>query len=266
MELVSIFDGECRTTSPTIAQGVGQPHKAIFRLIREHIDRLEAFGRVRFENATLKTNSGTQPRQIALLNEHQATLLITYMRSTEVVHQFKETLVRRFFELSNQKPVIDVDDPVFMAEMWQKTAAKLEQSNSEKQALVVRVQEKDQVIEGLRPGAAYAAQVEAAPDSISVGEAAQLIGTGRNRLMAFMRRIGWITRYNAPYQEKVEEGLLDTKQGKFQRPDNGLGQSITTRFTGKGLVAIQRLWSEEQAAAKDTLKQLNAPLYPTINL
>ncbi|MDE1465646.1 phage antirepressor [Spartinivicinus poritis] len=61
-------------------------------------------------------------------------------------------------------------------------------------------------------------QVAQAPDAITVGEAAKIIGTGRNRLFEYMRQIGWVTRYNEPYQSKIGQGLLNVKLSQFEHP------------------------------------------------
>ncbi|WP_441347883.1 Rha family transcriptional regulator, partial [Streptococcus suis] len=37
-----------------------------------------------------------------ILNEHQATLLITFLKNTEQVANFKENLVKAFFELRQE--------------------------------------------------------------------------------------------------------------------------------------------------------------------
>lgn len=104
-------------------------------------------------------------------------------------------------------------------------------------------------IEQLQPKAAFADQVSKAPDSVSLAQAAKLIGTGRTRFLAFLRKIGWVTRKNEPYQAKIEQGLLDVKLGSWSHPDHGLQQSVTALVTGKGLIKLQQLWSQDRSAA-----------------
>ena len=104
-------------------------------------------------------------------------------------------------------------------------------------------------IEEEAPRVAFAKQVEVAPDAISVAQAAKILGTGQQRLFAFLREIGWITRYNEPYQEKIEAGLLDVKLGSWQHPNHGLKQSVTSLVTGKGLAKLQPLWEKHKGRA-----------------
>ncbi|WP_375642706.1 MULTISPECIES: Rha family transcriptional regulator [unclassified Bartonella] len=90
------------TTSLKIAEGVGNSHATVIRLLRKNIKDFEEFGRVGFEIVPFKTNGGCQKREIAILNESQATLLMTYMRNNNTVRAFKKALVKAFYELKSQ--------------------------------------------------------------------------------------------------------------------------------------------------------------------
>ncbi|MEO5335026.1 MAG: Rha family transcriptional regulator [Magnetococcus sp. YQC-5] len=98
--LIAITDGTPTTTSLIIADGVKNPHETVIRLIRNYCPDLEEFGRVRFEIGPFATNGGTQQREFAILNERQATLIMTYMRNTAVVREFKKQLVKAFYQLA----------------------------------------------------------------------------------------------------------------------------------------------------------------------
>lgn len=92
-----------------------------------------------------------------------------------------------------------------------------------------------------RPKVEFAEQVEAAPDAISIAQAAKILDTGRNRLMARLREIGWVTRLGEPYQDKINAGLLDVKVGSWEHPEKGLQRSVTALVTGKGLAKLHQL-------------------------
>lgn len=104
------------------------------------------------------------------------------------------------------------------------------------------------------PKVAFARQVEIAPDAITTAQAAKIIGTGRTRFMSWLREIHWLDRRNQPYQEKIEAGLLDVKLGNWEHPDHGLRQSVTALVTGKGLVKLQAIWSEQQCIRRGTAR------------
>lgn len=89
-------------SSETIADGSGVFHKNVLELIDTNISDFEDFGRVAFETRAFETTGGTQSRRIALMNEQQATLLMTFQRNTELVRTFKKALVRSFFNMARQ--------------------------------------------------------------------------------------------------------------------------------------------------------------------
>ena len=100
MELV-YMDGkkEPYTTSAIIAECAGIKHHAIQEHIRKQIGRLEQFGKVSFKMRPLQ--SGQQTKDY-ILNEQQATLLITFLKNTEQVANFKTNLVKAFFEMRDE--------------------------------------------------------------------------------------------------------------------------------------------------------------------
>ena len=72
----------------------------MIQLIRTHLSKLEGFGRVGFEIQPFQTLGGAQSREIAVLNERQATLVLTFMRNSPVVVDFKVRLVDALYRLA----------------------------------------------------------------------------------------------------------------------------------------------------------------------
>lgn len=89
--------GEPFTTSDIIAEHTGHSYRSIQRTIENQMERLERFGQVRFEITPVRYWRGTNMKKVYHLGEEQATLLITFLRNTEVVADFKVELVRQFF-------------------------------------------------------------------------------------------------------------------------------------------------------------------------
>lgn len=239
--IVMITEGKPVTTSLTIAEGVGRPHKNIIELIRENISDFEAFGPLAFETrkgVALPQGGFAKATEVAILNEHQATLLVTFMRNIGVVKEFKKRLVKAFFDMRDElerRNAVGVSVPKSLPEALRLAAEQAEKLE----------QQEAQILE-FKPKADFYDQVTVSPDAISVGEAAKILGTGRRRLFAFMRHLGWVTRKNEPYQAKIEQGYLDVKLGSWEHPDHGIQQSVTTLVTGKGLAKLQRLWLESR--------------------
>lgn len=92
-------DGVPVTTSLAIAQGTDNDHASVIKLVRTYQADFEDFGRVGFEIQPFETAGGTQQREISILNEQHATLLITFMRNSEIVREFKKRLVREFWKM-----------------------------------------------------------------------------------------------------------------------------------------------------------------------
>lgn len=97
------------TTSEVIAECAGVKRHAIQSLIQQHEKDFREFGKVAFEMRPLEGSRTGQMVKVYHLNEQQATLLMTYLRNTDVVRAFKKELVRQFFamrkELLNIKSV-----------------------------------------------------------------------------------------------------------------------------------------------------------------
>ncbi|EAQ6707483.1 phage regulatory protein/antirepressor Ant [Salmonella enterica subsp. enterica serovar Ohio] len=234
--IVTLNDTGCPvTTSLAIADGVGNPHSSVIKLIRQNTSDLEEFGLLDFKSES----TGGRPTEYAMLNEQQSTLLLTYMRNNDVVREFKKRLVKAFFELAQQRQAPAVEN-LSRLEILQLAM----QSEEERLRLEQEKRLLEHQLEEEAPLVAFAKQVEIAQDAISVAQAAKILGTGQRRLFAFLRQIGWVSRRNEPYQTKIEAGYLDVKLGSWEHPNHGLQQSVTALVTGKGLAKLQKLWSQ----------------------
>lgn len=104
------------TTSDVIAVWTQNSYRSIQRTIERQIARLEKFGRVRFEITPLRTKGGIQDHKVYHLNEAQATLLMTFLKNTDIVADFKVELVRQFFamrqELTRRQILREAGKPV----------------------------------------------------------------------------------------------------------------------------------------------------------
>ncbi|HZK85706.1 MAG TPA: Rha family transcriptional regulator [Desulfosporosinus sp.] len=88
------------TTSKVIAEHGRVQHETVVRLISKYENDLKEFGILRFEIGEIKGRG--QPEKVYHLNEQQATLLITYMKNTLPVRQFKKALVRQFYIMQKE--------------------------------------------------------------------------------------------------------------------------------------------------------------------
>lgn len=111
--LVILKGNDVFTDSWVIAEGTGNSHRAIKSIVNKYSDDFKEFGKLSyhskwFENEkqkkvfsdNLKGVSREKTKiEVILLNEPQATLLITYLRNTEQVRRFKKNLVFEFYRM-----------------------------------------------------------------------------------------------------------------------------------------------------------------------
>lgn len=106
--LVFVTNDELTTTSITIAAGTGNDHASVIKLVRTYQSDLEGFGFLGFEIQEKRGTKGA-PTEYAILNERQATLLISYMRNSEIVRAFKMRLVKQFYEMAEKLKAVSRD-------------------------------------------------------------------------------------------------------------------------------------------------------------
>ena len=94
---VSDLDGQLVVDSRLIAEQLGIKHDSLFATIEKHYERLSAKNQVRFQiELRERAQGGKSKLRYALLDERQATLLMTYSRNTEQVLDCKDALVDAF--------------------------------------------------------------------------------------------------------------------------------------------------------------------------
>ena len=97
------IDAEPFTTSDVVAERTENNYRSVQRIIEKQITRLETFGVMRFEITLPKKGSGGgRPKKVYRLNEPQATLLITFLKNSDVVADFKTELVRQFYAMRTE--------------------------------------------------------------------------------------------------------------------------------------------------------------------
>lgn len=98
-ELVELRENDVFANSKVIAEGTNNQHSSIQRILTKYEEDFNEFGQLRFEIRPVKYSRGTNEEKIYLLNEEQATLLMTYLRNNEIVRKFKKNLVHQFYKM-----------------------------------------------------------------------------------------------------------------------------------------------------------------------
>lgn len=238
-DLVTLEAGVATTTSLKIAEGTDVQHKNVLELIRDNIDDFAEFGRVAFETHPFQTAGGVQQREVAYLTEEHATLLLTYMRNSALVRDFKKRLVREFWQLRRG------DTQTLAIPQTYAAALRAAADQAERADLA-----ESKVRELAGPASSWNELAEAAGD-YSVADAAKVLSrdpqitTGERRLFESMRAFGWIYREGSrwrAYQKRVEDGRLTEKVGKPYLRDGVMHNGEpTVRVTPKGLTTLHKL-------------------------
>ena len=101
-ELVFIKKDDVFTNSKIIAENAKVQHHTVTKILRNYKSDFEEFGKVRFMDIISIKPEGGRPEKLYLLNEQQATLLLTYLKNTEPVREFKKNLVRQFYKMKEE--------------------------------------------------------------------------------------------------------------------------------------------------------------------
>lgn len=201
------FQGELRVSSLDVAERTGNEHRAVLQLVNSYVDDFEQFGHLAFE---MRDGYQGHTVRIAHLNEAQATLLITFMRNSEIVRRFKVELVRQFQEMKAalNRPAV----PQSFAEALELAAAQARQ------------------LEVAQPKADAWDELASAEGDYEVADAAKILAragveTGRQRLFGQLEQLGWI--YRGPQrkwkarQTAVDSGYLAEKPQSHHHPRTG---------------------------------------------
>lgn len=225
--LVTVLNGEALTTSLVIAKGMHIQHKNAIELIRGYIGDLEEFGEVAFET---RLNTQGSPTEVALLNEHQAMLILTYMRNSQMVREFKKRLVKAFFELANgaSANMLLLDT----IEALQSRVAELEQNAkrlTHKQEVIEQIEMELDAVKRREPNdAATLSAILGKPASQCKAEYDQLVTSG---YLTFKDLYTKQRIYEAS-QKAIEINLIIDKKGKTLLFDEeGLRKALTIQIS-----------------------------------
>ncbi|CAA6806511.1 MAG: Unknown protein [uncultured Sulfurovum sp.] len=95
--LLEIINNEPRVSALVIANSTDNKYTSINNLLRTYRKDIEEFGKVLTYD--LKSQVGKQSKTVTMLNEQQATFLMTLLKNSKQVVEFKKNLVKAFFKL-----------------------------------------------------------------------------------------------------------------------------------------------------------------------
>jgi phage regulator Rha-like protein len=93
LKLVEVHRKQILTSTLVISANVERDHESVIKLARKYEKDLLEVGLVRFE---IRLNTQGSPTEYAFLDDYAAILLMTHMRSTGKIAEFKKRLVQEF--------------------------------------------------------------------------------------------------------------------------------------------------------------------------
>jgi len=234
-------EGRPVTTSLAVAEGTGNDHASVIKLVRTHLADFEDFGLVRFEiRPRLQGQHGGSDTEFAALNEHQATLLITFMRNSEIVKAFKKKLVKSFFEYA-QKARQPIDPMQALSDPDTLRSLLLGYADQNK---ALKAENDD-----LKPKAVALELISASADTLTFTQAAKVLGKKRDPMTTRMNAEGWVYRQNGSwvaYDKHIKSGNLVYKEASYTDEKTGLTcRKPYCHITQKGLVKLAQMFAVE---------------------
>lgn len=248
INIVEDAEGELRVSSLIIAGRTENQHASVLRIVRDNLADFETFGQVGFEIAPGYNNSQVT---IAHLNEPQATLLMTYMRNSEVVKSFKIALVAEFYRM--RQVLSEVHVPKSLPEALRAYALEVEKSAMLEAKVIAD-----------EPKVEYVDTYVADNDLRLLRNVAKQIGVTESELRVRLIHQKWIyaehmTRWSESKQEKetvTRYSPYAHKAQYFQPVPNHLAPRFkgevmhTLKVTPAGATAIARLYGKHLVAVE----------------
>lgn len=228
-------EGTLATTSLIIADGTGNDHASVLRLIRNNLTDFEDFGRVGFENRPFETAGGSQNRTVAVLNREHAMFAMTLFRNNEIVVGFKKRLIHAFVALEQRADVPALTGKALLAQAVieaQSTITALEVENREQAAQ----------IEQSAPKVEYHDDFVADDDLLTFSTVASNLGIKESRLRELLIDHKWIyketrTHWSQKKQKKVPRYRYTECADKKTYFDRNLHHDVP-RFGGQVMYTL----------------------------
>lgn len=224
--------GELLTDSMVIAQSTENHHKSVLDLVKRYPEDFSIFGGVAFETRSFETPGGMQTREVAMLNEQHATLLLTYMRNGDVVRAFKVRLVKAFYDKKTSGPQFNV--PTTLAGALRLAAEQAE-----------LIEHQAAQLEAAQPAMQMVARYVEARSSKCISDVAKILNWKPLAFIAELAKDGVIFKRDdswVPYQAHIDVGRFAVKTGEKH------GRVWTqTRVEPAGIEWLARKYGKEAA-------------------
>jgi phage antirepressor YoqD-like protein len=221
MNLIQRKNNNLLVSTDTIAKHTENEHRSVYRLIKNYESDFTEFGEVRFEIA------GRQ--SIAMLNEDQATLLITFLKNTEKVRSFKIALVKEFKSL--KQAVVETPEQLMARALISAQSV---------------IEAKDKQLEEAKPAIELHESIVNDDHTLSMRDAGKRLQVKPNKFVEWLRSAKYLNYDNIAYQSHINSGYLVLSTTEH----NGKPRT-NTRVTGKGFAHFGKKIAELRFSKPD---------------
>lgn len=232
-------------SSSEIAELTGKAHSHVIRDIRAMISALK--------DDPVLDHVGEDKDSRGYTENYYLNRELTETLVTGYSVPLRLKVIRRLHDLEEavNKPAFDpscLSDPKVLLALLTENVRKVVSLEADNTELTQENQLLEQKVVADAPKVEFFNAVITSTSIHSVREVAQSIGTGQNRLFAFMRQQRWLDRHNTPYQGRVESGYLVAEPHSYRCPETGERKTkFTCKVTGKGFTKLQSLWAGREA-------------------
>ncbi len=249
-------DGTPVIDTYTIAEGVGYPHKNVIALCRKHINSLERFGRVEFIIQSFETAGGPQKREVAVLIEDQALLLMALMQNNDTIVDFKVRLIKAFRDCRDELAKAKVNPYADQIPKTYPDALRLAADLVDKnEKLTAEKKVLEETAAKNAPKVAFSDSVLASSTDVNVTAAAKTLGIGPRKFFDWLRLNNFLYKQtNQAMQSSIDAGYMVVRFAKVNHADFTEDKPYA-HITGKGLYYFyQRLRKDGLIAANEKLE------------
>lgn len=176
-------------------------------------------------------------QQATIINESGLYSLILGSRKPEA-KEFKRWVTSEVLPSIRRDGMYVTPEMLFNPEHLLRVTERLVEEYHARLAAEARVQE-------LTPKAEFHDRVASSQDAQSIREVAKLLGTGQNRLFAWLRGQRILMSDNTPYQEYLDAGYFRVIEQVWRDKAGEEHLSPKTLVTGRGLTWLQKRWDAD---------------------
>lgn len=240
--VVTARDGEALTNSRDVAAYFGKEHRSVLASIDNLLSQESDLGLHDFMHTPYVEQSTGQTYRSFDMTRDGFTLLAMGFTGASAL-KWKRQYIAAFNAMESELRQQSGANVHYMVPRSLPEALRLAADLAE------TVETQKARIEADKPKVDFHDHVAEAINCQTIDEVAKVLGTGQNRLFAWLRDAAMLKPGNLPYQRFVDEGYFRVVERQFKDKRGESHTYTRTLVTGKGLAYIQKRFTDSGDAA-----------------